>query len=354
MAAMLFALAVSARAPAPPADLAQRRVAAMGTLFDVTVRLAPRVRALEASEEAVAEVSRVENLLSTWRSDTPLARVNAAAPGRPIPLDPELFSVLAEVFRWSGRTRGAFDPTVLPLVRAWDIRGSGRVPLPEELASARAATGTGRFRLDAAARTISRLDGAAGIDEGAWGKGYALDRAGERLRRAGATDALLDLGGQILALGRGVGDTPWTVSVADPRDRQRPVARILLPPGFSISTSGNSERGRRVGGRRIGHLLDPSTGSPAPDFGAVSVVCPSGLVADILSTAFFVLGPREGLALSAELRRTGVANEVLFLVDHGARREVLTSPGWNSPKLSADGDLAVDFDTHDRQRRLIR
>jgi FAD:protein FMN transferase len=333
--------AAAATSPEHPPDVALRRVLVMGTSLDVAVRLPERERALAATEQAIAEVSRVEELLTTWREGGPLWRVNAAPAGEEFRLDPELGPVLAAVFEWSARTGRAFDPTVLPLVRAWDIRGQGRIPSAVELAAARASTGTDHFRLDRSRSTIVRLEPGAGIDEGAWGKGYALDRAAERLREAGAENALLDLGGQVLALGVEAEGRPWTVTIAHPRERQRPVVRLSVPSGHSLSTSGDSERGLRVGRRAIGHLLDPRTGAPAPDFGSVSVLSPSAFLADILSTAYFVLGPDGGLELSAALRHQGVVNEVLFLVDRGGRLEARVSPGFDAFVLSADPDAVV-------------
>jgi FAD:protein FMN transferase len=118
------------------------------------------------------------------------------------------------------------------------------------------------------------------------------------------------------------------VAVAHPRDRTRAVAAIRLK-NASASTSGNSERGLTVDGRRVGHILDPRTGEPAPDFGSVTVVAPDGLTADVLSTAFFVLGPEEGLAMSQRLRAEGVAHEALFLIEgeKGLPLRVSMSPG---------------------------
>jgi thiamine biosynthesis lipoprotein len=207
--------------------------------------------------------------------------------------------------------------------------------MADDLARARVACGVSRFRIDAAAGTVTRLAADAAIEEGAWGKGYGLDRAAIALKAAGVSDAVLDLGGQVLALGVDADQRPWKVPVADPRDRARTVA-VLGLTNVSASTSGDSERSRSAGGRRIGHLLDPHTGEPAPDFGSVTVVAPTGLVADVLSTAFFVLGPERGLAVSAELRRRGFANEALFLVVRGDSLGAVASPGISPLVLSSD------------------
>ena len=298
----------------------ERRLAAMGTALEIAVSGPDRLRALEASESAVSEIARIEDALTTWRPGGPIAALNVSLPGRPVRLSPEVASVLVSVFEWSRRTGDAFDPTVLPLVTAWGLRGSGRIPSAGDLALAHAATGTRHFRIDPAAGTGERLSASAGIDEGAWGKGYALDRAVAVLRAAGVDCAVVDLGGQVSTIGS------TSVAVADPRERSRTAASIDVADS-SVSTSGNSERGVTVAGRRIGHLLDPRTGQPAPDFGSVTVVAPTGFAADVLSTAFFVLGPEKGLELSERLRREGFANEALYLVVKEGGLGRLASPG---------------------------
>lgn len=283
-----------------------RHLAAMGTALSLTVSAPTRDTALLASEAGVREIERIEALLSTWRDDTPLARVNAAAPGVATSVSPELFTLLKRVFEWTARTGGAFDATVAPLVRTWGLRNGGHVPDSAELLAARRVTGPSLFSFEESSSSVSRRDALAGIDEGAWGKGWALDKAAAAMREAGATSSVLDLGGQILAFGE-----ETSVDVADPLERSRTVATLRLKDA-SASTSGNSERGLVVSGRRIGHLLDPRTGEPASDFGSVTVVAKDGLTADVLSTAFFVLGPGDGMALSERLRAEGVAHEALF------------------------------------------
>jgi thiamine biosynthesis lipoprotein len=293
----------------------------MGTLLALSVKAPDRPAGLAASEDALREIEAAERLLSTWRRGGPLDRLDHAPAGQEVEIGRELAGLLDEVFALSRATDGAFDPTVLPLVRAWDLRGAGRIPSEEELARALAATGAARFRWDSARGTAARLSAEAGVDEGAWGKGYGLDRAVAALAARGVRRATLDLGGQVSVL-----DESW-IPLADPRDRARPVAEVRVRAA-SLSTSGDSERSVAPGGTRVGHLLDPATGRPAPDFGSATVLAPSGLVADALSTALFVAGPRRGLALSQRLRRAGIAHQVLYLVsESGGRLSAAASPG---------------------------
>jgi thiamine biosynthesis lipoprotein len=139
------------------------------------------------------------------------------------------------------------------------------------------------------------------IEEGGWGKGAALKDALAALEGAGrhrGERALLDLGGQVAVWSASEAGSSWTVDVADPRRRGRPVIALRVDHG-SISTSGDSERAVEVNGRRYGHLLDPQTGRPAPDFGSVTVWTADPLLADCLSTGLFVMGPERALAWTA-------------------------------------------------------
>lgn len=316
-----------------PAETIVRHLAAMGTALALTVSAPTRDLALDASEAAVRAVEAAERLLSTWRDDTPLARLNAAAPRVPASVPPELFALLKRVFEWEKTTDGAFDPAVLPLVTAWGLRTGGRIPDATSLAGARAASRAALFTFEESSSTVTRRDALAGIDEGAWGKGWALDKAAAAMREAGAVSGLLDLGGQILAFGE-----ETSVDVADPRERGKTVARLRLA-NASASTSGNSERSLIVNGRRVGHLLDPRTGEPAPDFGSVTVIAPSGLVADVLSTAFFVLGPEEGEALSERLRADGVIHETHFFLE-GEEGDRASAPQEPCLRRNAAGALS--------------
>jgi thiamine biosynthesis lipoprotein len=236
-----------------------------------------------AVEAALAEVARIEVACSTWREDSPWTGLNRAR-GRAVALDPEWLHLLSAMKRVHHETGGAFDPALMALVRAWDLRGAGRTPTTPELAVARVASGARLLRVDHGKGTAWFLHPDAGLEEGGFVKGYALDRAAAILAAAGVDRGTLDFGGQLAALGETV------AALADPVARQRPRLTISLRDS-SLSTSGTSERGR--------HILDPRTGRPCPAWGSASVVHPSALAADALSTALFVMGPVKGLAWAA-------------------------------------------------------
>lgn len=292
----------------------------MGTRMRATVEAADGELAKQAIEAAFSEVRRLEAVLSSWRSDSELGRLNRSAPGVAMPASAELLGLLEEVREWSQRSAGAFDPVVGALIDAWDLRGSGRQPGAAELARALEASGWGRFELDRQGGTVTRRQAGTWMTAGGFGKGAGLRAARERLREFGVQWALLDFGGQLLAVGSPPGQAAWRVAVAHPSRRQEEAAALRLL-NRSVATSGASERFIEVDGRRWGHILDPRTGQPAPAWGSVTVIAADAMVADLLSTALFVLGPVEGLTLARALDDVGV----LFLVESAG--EVTAS--WN-------------------------
>ncbi len=291
-------------------NVIERQLGAMGTWLSVQVEAPDRATALAASERAVAAVEAAEERLSTWRNSSELSQLNAAQRGRSIALSSLLARDLGLALGVAKETGGAFDPTIGALAQSWGLRTGGRLPSRDEIERARAATGYRLITLDGA--NAIRMHPDVVIEEGGFGKGVALDDAIDALRAAGATRGVLDLGGQIATFG----GQQHEVGLADPRDRNRSVLRLRFTDA-SVSTSGNSEHAVRSGSERIGHLLDPRTGYPAPDFGSMAVIAKSAARADALSTALFVMGPDAALRWARTHRDVDVV--VLIVKPNGLR-----------------------------------
>ncbi|HVS18799.1 MAG TPA: FAD:protein FMN transferase [Planctomycetota bacterium] len=285
------ALALVGSAGAQAGARLERRLGAMGTWLTVEVVADDRAAALAASEAALRAVQACEARLSTWRDDSELARLNATPVGEPFTLSSALERELGIAREVHALTDGAFDPSVGTLVEVWGLRSGGRAASASEIEAALVPGGLSALQLEPG-RAL-RTHAALRLEEGGFGKGAGLDDARAALVAAGARSARVDLGGQVLALGE---DFEW--DVAHPLERDVPALRLSLPAG-SLATSGNSERAVVVDGRRLGHLLDPRNGRPAPDFGSVTVWAADATRADALATGLFVLGPEAALELAS-------------------------------------------------------
>ena len=218
---------------------------------------AVRTRAVDA---AYGAFDRVDSLMSTWRDDSVLSALNRAPADTWIAVGPEVATVLAAALATAEATGGAYDPTVLPLVRLWGFRGGEpRIPAPRDLAGTRSRVDHGLLEVDGPrGRARLRAEGME-VDLGGIAKGYALDAAAAAMRAAGARGGMLDLGGNVLVFGEGPGGT---VEIRDPRGGE-PLAELPLAEG-AVATSGQYERFVVVDGQRFGHVLDPRTGRPVP------------------------------------------------------------------------------------------
>ncbi len=296
--------------PAAAAVWLEREAFVMGTRLRVTLAAPDLSLGVAGAEAVFREVRRLDAVLSSWRDDSEVARLNASPVGASFQLSAELSFLLDEICPWVAWSGGAFDPGVGPLIDAWDLRGVGRWPTPAELERAREQSGLDAYEWDASQGVAVKRRPGVWISAGGFGKGAALRAATTALDAAGIEAALLDFGGQLVALGAAPGEEAWVVEIAHPSSRQVGVATLAVT-GVSVATSGGSQRFVEVDGRRLGHIVDPRSGWPVPAWGSVTVVAADPLVADVAATALFVLGPEQGLALAETRDYLGV----LFLVE---------------------------------------
>lgn len=266
----------------------------MGTLVEITVAGDPD-RAKVASHALFKEIQRIDDLASFHRQSE-LTRVNDHAGKGPFKANPELLKLIGEALRIAKQTNGAFDPTIGPVSTLWQFSGDKepRLPSESEIKEALTKVGWQRVTIDSDAGTILLPDPGMALDLGGITKGYTLNRAAEIVEKSGLPGALINIGGDILAVGEKEPGKPWRVGVEDPRDRNGVVAVTELKDQV-IVTSGDYERFFIQDGKRYHHILDPATGYPASMLRSVTVVGPIGTTLQPLGTATFVMGADKGL-----------------------------------------------------------
>lgn len=311
IALLAFAATATAAVPAPrPIGHAIRT---MGTYANVTIVAADSLATLPASRAASAVFFRVDSLMSNWTTTSEVARINRVAASGATSVHPEVARVLAASLRAFRESGGAFDITVEPLVRLWGfLGGPKRVPTDSEIATALARVGAARVHFDSAGSTIRYERDGVKVDLGGIAKGYAVDVAAETLAARGVANALVDLSGNMMALGSPRGGNPWRIGLRDPRGRLAHFASVTLADGDAISTSGQYEQFLAANGKTYGHILDPRTGRSVDGLISVTVVSRSALTCDTWDTPLFVLGP---VAARRMAKARGLA---VVLVEPGA------------------------------------
>ncbi|MBP7935513.1 MAG: FAD:protein FMN transferase [Phycisphaerae bacterium] len=249
--------------------------------------------AMAAADAALSEIEQLEELLTVYSDTSEMSRVNRNAFPGPVRVDNRLFQVVQRSVELHSQTDGAFDIAAGALVKTWGfLRGPRRVPAEGERQAALARSGMRHVELNSDNLTVRfRVQGVE-INLGSVGKGYAIDRAIQRLRDDFGIQCALMIGGQSSIYGAGSpsGDgRGWLVSIQNPFNSSQPAATLRLKDQ-ALGTSGTANQFFEEGGRRYGHLLDPRTGFPADLLASASAVAPDAATADALATAFFVMG----------------------------------------------------------------
>ena len=255
----------------------------------IVVDGAPDALADAAIAAAIADVRRIEAKYSRYRDDSVTAAINRAAGGAPVALDAETAALLAYADQCHRLSGGRFDVTSGVLRRAWDFRSSEpRLPDAATLAALCALVGWREVERDE--RFIRLPRSGMEIDFGGIGKEYAADRAAAILTERGVVHALVNLGGDVRALGGQADGTPWRVGVRHPRATAvgTAIASVEIADG-AVATSGDYERYVEIDGRRYCHLLDPRTGWPVRAWQSISVVAPLAVVAGSVATIAMLL-----------------------------------------------------------------
>ncbi|MGE5088053.1 MAG: FAD:protein FMN transferase [Candidatus Levyibacteriota bacterium] len=271
---------------------------AMASRHELLVCARDRVLADRAAWAAIADVRRIERKYTRYRDDSVTAAINAAAGGEAVAIDTETASLLRYADRCHRISDGRFDLTSGALRRAWDFRR--RPPaLPDEATLAQALALVGWSEVEWDERAIRLPRKGMELDFGGIGKEYAVDRAAAILLDHGIASALVNLGGDVRAIGAHPDGSPWRVGIRHPREAQRSIATVGLVDA-ALATSGDYERYFEVDGRRYCHLLDPRRGWPVAHWQSASVVAPLAVVAGSLATIAMLGGEGAAAFLDAQ------------------------------------------------------
>ena len=284
-----------------PPVLIKRSQLLMGTLVDVTAVAPDKAAAQKAATAALAEIKRLENLLSTWISDSELSQINAAAGRQPVKVSPESMEVIERSLEMADLTEGAFNIVIGPAVNAWDVSKEGRIPSLEELNAVRPLIDLSQLKLDHKARTVFLARRGMQIDIGGIGKGYAADRAAVAMKASGASAGVVAISGDIETFGRMPDNQRFVFGIQHPRKEYGALLARIELENEAVSTAGDYQRFFEVDGVRYHHILDPTTLHPSRSSQSVTVVAKEGVVADGLDTGIFVMGPEKGMALIERL-----------------------------------------------------
>jgi thiamine biosynthesis lipoprotein len=273
----------------------------MGTLFTLYLRDLDEAQERAVSQAVFDEIERVEKTFSRFLPSSEIVRINREAGQGPVVTDPEVFQLLEFSKALSDKTEGAFDITIGRLTDAWGFAERKReLPSSDALKAAAAAVGSQHLQLDAQWRTVEFLKPGMELDLGAIAKGYAVDCALHLLRSL-AIEAIIDAGSSSIAANGDFFSKAWPVCIADPSAENETLCEVQLG-NRALSTSGVKEQSFTRDERIYSHLLDPASHHHEQDSQSfqvlqTTVLAPDSRLADGLSTALFVLGPRRGLAV---------------------------------------------------------
>jgi thiamine biosynthesis lipoprotein len=308
----------------------------MGTFFTVKVVDPPQTVDLETLQRAIEEqLDTVDSLMSTYREDSELSRLNRFDRAEWFPVSKETATVIALALEVGQLSGGALDVTVGPLVDLWHFgpkKGQG-VPDDEQISAALEKIGQDEIQVRQKPPAVLKKKAHIRIDLSAVAKGYAVDLVARCLEEKGVKNFLVDVGGEVKAAGVNQSGVPWRLAVEAPTAEGRAVQTTVPLCDVAMATSGDYRNFFEQDGTRYSHIIDPRSGRPAAHrLASVSVIDASCARADALATALLVLGPEEGFRL-AEVHDL----PVLFIIREGSGSEDGRFRQQATPKFEAIG-----------------
>ena len=275
--------------------LQKRTVKLMGNRFDISIVAKDSASAQLNIDKVIAEVSRIENLISDWIPETQISQVNQNAGIKPIKVDKEVFELTKRALHLSKITNGAFDISFAAMDRIWKFDGSmTQMPTPQAIKKSVAKVGYKNIILNKKNSTIYLRKKGMKIGFGALGEGYAADKCRDMMLAEGIEAGIVNASGDMSTWGKQPDGSDWNIGITDPSDRSELFAVVPLQQS-AVVTSGSYEKFVIFEAKRYSHIINPATGYPASGLSSVTIFGPSAEIANGFSTSIMVLGKDAGL-----------------------------------------------------------
>ena len=298
MAILIIGLPPVISGQANSSSLAVKRTATlMGSKFDITIVAKDSVTAEALIDTAIEEISRIESLISEWKSNSEVSMVNRNAGIKPVKVSKELFDLTKRALNYSLMSRGAFDISFASLNKIWRFDGSmTTIPSKEEVLKSIEKVGFQHIILDSLESTIYLQLLGMKIGFGSIGKGYAADKAMELMRRKGVKAGIINAAGDMQTWGVQPNGKQWTVGLTNPFKKRKIIKKLNLRD-MAITTSGSYEHFIELNGVRYSHIINPVTGYPVTGLASVTILGPNAEICNAISTSVMVMGLKQGLSL---------------------------------------------------------
>nr|WP_294778199.1 FAD:protein FMN transferase [uncultured Flavobacterium sp.] len=283
----------------------KRKVSLLGSPFEITVVAKDTIQAIQYEDMAIAEVKRIENLISDWIPTTPLSAINQNAGKQAVKVPLELIELIERSIKISKLTDGAFDISYASMDKIWKFDGSMKeMPSPEAIKKSVEKVGYENIVIDKEEQTVFlKLEGMK-LGMGGIGQGYIADKIKALLLSNGCVSGLVNVSGDISTWGKQPNGEQWKVGIKNPMNKNKIFATFPLED-TAVETSGSYEKYVTFNGKRYSHIIDTRTGYPATGLISVSVFAKTTELADALATGVFVMGKDAGMNLVNQLPGVG-------------------------------------------------
>ncbi|WP_129020284.1 FAD:protein FMN transferase [Edaphocola flava] len=276
----------------------------MGSVFTLGIAAASDSQAAQLLDIGIAEIRRIEDMLSEFKPDSETILINRSAPGKPVTVSAECFAIIKRSLDMSKLSKGDFDITVSPLKKLYRFKNTAfAMPAAEEIKSTLQTIGYTKILTDEAVQAVGFIAEGMQISFAAIGKGYAADRVKMLWKNAGVLSGYINASGDLCAFGNKPDGQPWTVGIANP-DNPAEILFYIPLKDSAVATSGDYEQHFIHEGKRYSHNIDPHSGLPISGIKSVSVFSPAAELSDALATAVYVKGISKGMDFINQLPHT--------------------------------------------------